>query len=86
MASSLYWSAMLDWMPEARARTAGEQAVLLEVGGVASRERVESEASMMRKEGAGRAVVRARRGRRVRRCILAVGNESMKLKRRNVVS
>jgi hypothetical protein len=69
-------------MPEARARTAGEQAVLLEVGGVASRERVESETSMMRKEGVGRAVVRARRGRRVRRCILAVGNERRKIRKK----
>jgi len=49
---------------------------------VASRERVESETSMMRKEGVGRAVVRARRGRRVRRCILAVGNERRKIRKK----
>lgn len=85
----MYWSAMLDWIPEARARTAAEHWVVEFAGGVgvvASEERVESEVSMMRKEGFGRAVVRVRRGRRMRRCISAVENERMKSERRNVVS
>jgi hypothetical protein len=72
VASSLFWSAMLDWIPEARAITAGEQVVFVVVDGV-----------VVEGDGAGRAVVkvvrvvRVRSGRRARMCISKVEGESV---------